>query len=27
MSRFRHALQDRDQHIRSLRIISAVLAG
>lgn len=27
MSRFRHALQDRDQHIRSLRIISTVLAG
>ena len=27
MSRFRHALQDRDQHIRSLRIISVVLAG
>ncbi len=27
MSRFRHALQDRDQHILTLRVFSGVLAG
>lgn len=27
MSRFRHALRDRDQHILTLRIFSGVLAG
>ncbi|EOT2530771.1 DUF2895 family protein, partial [Escherichia coli] len=27
MSRFRHALKDRDQHILTLRVFSGVLCG